>query len=146
MRVVRISVLLAAMTVALAVPLVVLAGGSSKRQTPPSFAFGRTGGNIIPFRVTIGKDGRVTATGPQKLTLTFATVALRNGLAKLAQAEGFWTMPAFVSCPGTLPDVAAHFVTVSAGGKTRTVTSHGSCKAAFEELYAVLSASVGAGP
>jgi len=146
MRVVRISVLLAALTVALAVPLVVLAGGSSKRAAPATFAFGRTGGNIIPFKVTIGKDGRVTTTGTQKLTLTFATVALRNGLAKLAQAEGFWTMPAFVSCPGTLPDVAAHFVTVSVGGKTRTVTSHGSCKPAFEELYAVLSASVGAGP
>jgi len=146
MRVVRVSVLLAALTVALAVPLAVLAGGSSKRQAPATFAFGRTGGNIIPFKVTIGKDGRVTTTGSGHVTLTQASTALRNGLAKLAQAEGFWTMPAFIACPGTNPDVAAHFVTVSAGGKTRTVTSHGSCRAPFEELYAVLSASVGAGP
>jgi len=146
MRVVRASVLLAALTVALAVPLAVLAGGSAKGAAPATFAFGRTGGNIIPFKVTIGKDGRVTTTGSGHVTLTQASTALRNGLAKLAQAEGFWTMPAFTACPGTNPDVAAHFVTVNAGGKTRTVTSHGSCKAPFEELYAVLSASVGAGP
>jgi len=146
MRVVRVSVLLAALTVALAVPLAVLAGGSGKRQAPATFAFGRTGGNIIPFKVTIGRDGRVTTSGSGHATLTQASTPLRNGLAKLARAEGFWTLPAFISCPGVNPDVAAHFVTVSADGKARTVTSHGSCKPAFEELYAVLSASVGAGP
>ena len=146
MRFLRASVLLAALTVALAVPLAVLAGGGGKRQSSPTFAFGRTGGNIIPFKVTIGRDGRVTTTGSGHVTLTQASTALRNGLAKLAQVEGFWTLPTFIACTGTNPDVAAHFVTVSAGGKTRTVTSHGSCKPAFEELYAVLSASVGAGP
>jgi hypothetical protein len=146
MRVVRVSVLLAALTVALAVPLAVLAGGSAKRQGSPSFAFGRTGGNIIPFTVTIGKDGHVSTTGTQKLTLTFATVPLRNGLAKLARAEGFFTMPAFQTCGKINPDVAGHFITVNAFGKTRMVTQRGTCNAAFEELYAVLSASTGAGP
>jgi hypothetical protein len=42
------------------------------------------------------------------------------------------------------PDIASRFVTVTAGGKSRTVTVHGACRAAFEELYAVLAASVGA--
>lgn len=144
MRVVRVSVLLAALTVALAVPLAVLAGGSGTRQSPPTFAFGRTGGNIVPFKVTIGRDGRVTTTGAGRAALTQASTPLRNGLAKLARAEGFFSLPALIACPGTNPDIAARFVTVSAAGKTRTVTSHGSCKAPFEELYAVLSASVGA--
>lgn len=143
MRVVRLSMLLAAATVALAVPLAVLAGGAGKRQAPPTFAFGRTGGNIQPFKVTIGKDGRVTATGPGQVALMQASTPLRNGLARLALAEKFFTLPTTILCKGVNPDVAAHFVTVSAGGKTRTVTAHGACKAPLEELYAVLTAAVG---
>jgi hypothetical protein len=143
-RFARATALLAAVTVALAVPLAVLAGGTGARQSPPTFAFGRTGGNILPAKVSIGKDGRVTTTGSAHATLARASVALRNGLGKLAAAEGFFTMPALVQCSGVNPDVAARFVTVSAGGKTRTTTVHGTCKASFEELYAVLSASVGA--
>ncbi len=144
MRVVRLSVLLAAVTVALAVPLAVLAGGSGTRAAPPTFAFGRTGGNIIPAKVTIGKDGRVTPTGGLHTTLAQASTALRNGLGKLAQAEGFFTLPTSIACPGVNPDVASQFVTASVAGKTRTVTVRGACRAAFNELYAVLSASVGA--
>ena len=145
MRVIRVSVFLAVLTVALAVPLVVLAGSSAK-QAPPTFAFGRSGGNIIPFTVTIGANGHVTTTGTQKLSLAFATPALRNGLGKLAKAEGFWTESTYLSCGKINPDIAGHFITVNAGGKTRTVTEHGACYPAFEELYAVLSASTGAGP
>jgi hypothetical protein len=143
-RVVRLSVLLAVVTVALAVPIAVLAGGSGTRQAAPTFALGRTGGNIIPAKISIGGTGRVTITGPMKATLTQASLPLRNGLARLAVAEGFFSMPAFIQCPGTNPDFASRFVTISAGGKSHTVTSHGACRPAFEELYAVLSASVGA--
>lgn len=146
MRVVRASVLLAVLTVALAVPLAVLAGGSGKRQAPAAFSFGRTGGNIVPFRVTIGSGGRVTTSGPVHVALTQASTPLRNGLAKLARAEGFWTMATFLNCGRINPDVAGRFVTVSAAGRTRTVTVRGSCSPAFDELYAVLSASVGLGP
>jgi hypothetical protein len=145
-RVVRVSVLLAALTAALAVPLVVFAGGSAKRQASPSFSFGRTGGNIVPMKVTIGSTGAVTADGPVQPTAKTASTPLRNGLAKLARAEGFFTMTTSIFCARTNPDVASQFVTVNAFGKTRTVTVHGSCSAPFQELYAVLSASVGAGP
>jgi hypothetical protein len=133
--------------VALAVPLAVLAGGAARKQQPPTFAFGRTGGNIIPFKVAIGKDGLVTTSGPVKVTAAGAPLSmpLRNGLARLARAEGFFTMATSLSCGGVHPDVAGRFVTVTAGGKTRTVTARGSCYPAFEELYAVLSAAVGAG-
>ena len=143
MRFALVTAVLAAVTVALAVPLAVLAGGSGKRQPPPTFAFGRTGGNIVPAKVSIGKDGRVTSTGSEP-KLAQASVSLRNGLGKLATAEGFFSMPVSTQCPATLPDIAARFITVSAGGKTRTVSVHGTCKPAFEELYAVLSAAVGA--
>ncbi len=147
MRFLRASVVLAALTVALAVPLAVLAGGTASRQSPPTFAFGRSGGNIIPFRVSIGTNGRVAVSGPVTVTATNGPLSLplRNGLAKLAQAEGFFSMPTLVSCAGINPDVAGRFVTVTAGGKSRTVTARGTCKPAFEELYAVLSAAVGAG-
>lgn len=146
MRLVRISALLAAVTVALAVPIAVLAGGSGKSQAPPTFAFGRTGGNIVPFTVTIAANGHVSTTGTQKLTITTATVPLRNGLARLAKAEGFWTMATSLSCGKILPDIASRFITIKSGGRARTVLARGTCYPAFEELYAVLSASVGAGP
>jgi hypothetical protein len=142
-RVVRASVLLAALAAALAVPIAVFAGGSAKRQASPTFSFGRTGGNILPAKVTIGSNGAVTTTGSMHATVTTTSTPLRNGLAKLARAEGFFTMSTTIACPGAHPDVASRFVTVSAFGKTRTVTVHGTCSAPFEELYAVLSASVG---
>ena len=143
MRFVRASTLLAVVTVALAVPLAVVAGSSGKRQPPPSFAFGRAGGNIVPLKVTIGVDGRVATSGPVQVTATTASLPLRNGLAKLARAEGFFTMASSLSCGRVNPDIAGRFVTVTAQGKTRSVTVRGSCYPAFEELYAVLSASVG---
>ena len=142
MRFVRASALLAAVTVALAVPLVVLAGSSS-RTAAPTFSCGRAGGNIIPFKVTIGRDGHVTSTGPVQATQPTASMPLRNGLAKLAKAEGFFTMAPTLTCGPSNPDVAGRFVTVTAYGKTRTVTARGTCIAAFEELYAVLAASTG---
>jgi hypothetical protein len=141
-RFVRASVLLAAVTVALAVPLVVLAGSSAK-SAPPTFAFGRAGGNIVPFRITIGKDGRVSSTGPIRATAPAASVALRNGLARLAKAEGFFAMAADLPCGPTNPDIAGRFVTVTAYGKTRTVFARCASFQAFEELYAVLAASTG---
>ena len=86
----------------------------------------------------------MTTTGSVHATATTASSPLRNGLAKLARAEGFFSMATMLACPGVNPDIASRFVTVSAFGKTRTVTVHGTCSAPFEELYAVLSASVGA--
>jgi hypothetical protein len=141
----RASVLLAAVTVALAVPLVVFAGSDARRVAAPSFAFGRTGGNIIPFTVKVGRDGRVTATGTSQPAVRAVSAPVRSALVQLAQAEGFFTMSTTVLCAGTNPDVASQFVTVSAGGKTRTVTVHGGCRPAFTQLWAVLNAVVGLG-
>jgi hypothetical protein len=148
MRFVRSALVLGIVTVALAVPLAVLAGGGSRNAGPPTFVLGRTGGNIAPFSVRIGSDGRVTTKGPVNGAPPTSPLSspLRNGLVKLAKAEGFFTMPTSIRCQGVLPDFASRFVTVSAGGKTRTVTVRGGCNAPFEELYAVIAAVAGAQP
>ena len=86
---VRASVVLAAVTAALAVPLVVLAGGSAKSQAAPSFAFGRTGGNIVPSKVVISSTGRVTSDNSVPASKAPVSLAARNGLVKLAKASGF---------------------------------------------------------
>lgn len=148
MRFVRSALALGIVTIALAVPLAVLAGSQATSDTPPSFSFGRSGGNIAPFTVKIGRDGRVTSKGPvtPAPTSTPLSSPLRNGLAKLAKAEGFFAMPTAIRCQGTLPDFASRFVTVSAAGQTRTVSARGGCNAAFEELYAVIAAVAGTQP
>lgn len=146
MRSARALVALAAAAAALAVPLAVLAGGHAGRQAPPTFSFGRSGGNIVPFTVKVRRDGAVVSSGPVTLVQPGAVLsdALRNGLVTLARAEGFFTtMPASIRCAGVLPDVAARFVTIAATGKRRTVTARGACNAPFEELYAVLYAAAG---
>ncbi len=148
MRFVRTALALGIVTVALAVPLAVLAGAHSTREAAPSFVFGRTGGNIQPFSVRIGKDGRVTAKGAVTAAPPAAPLSspLRNGLVKLAKAEGFFTMPTSIRCQGALPDFAARFLTVAVGTQTRTVTVRGGCSTAFEELYAVVAAVAGTQP
>ena len=141
------QILLAVAVLALAVPVTALGRETGGRAAPPTFAFGRTGGNILPFAVKIGRDGRIVASGPVQVRSADVplTLALRNGLATLARAEGFFSMPVLIRCPGVLPDVAGRFVTVLASGKMRTVSARGTCNASFEELYAVLSAVVGLG-
>ena len=102
------------------------------------FAFGRTGGNIRPFTVTIATTGKVTATGAapaHKTTLTKQELANLNRVAFVVR---FSTLPAVTACPGTLPDVAAEFIRV--GG--RTVRVHGGCIARFNRLWTALNRTV----
>jgi hypothetical protein len=120
-------------------------GALGSRSASAGFTFGRSGGNIAPFRVVIARNGRVTSQGPVTLANAHHAVsadALR-GMLKLAQAEGFFSLPRTVLCPRTLPDVASFFVTVSRSTGTKTVTVHGGCRARFNEVYAVLSAVAG---
>lgn len=105
--------------------------------TPPpaGFAFGREGGSIRPFTVAIAASGRVSATGaapPVRQRLTKQQLA---ALARAAAADGFATLPARTTCPGTLPDVADQYIRV--GG--RTVRVHGGCVARFNRLWATLN-------
>jgi hypothetical protein len=93
----------------------------------------------MPLTVTIARDGTVTARGPAQGIRPKLSPAAVAGLIRLARAEGLTTGSSLTRCAGTLPDIAAAWVSV--GGRTMTV--HGSCKPRFTELYAVLSAAVG---
>ena len=108
-----------------------------------SFAFGRNGGNIAPFAVTISSSGAVTATGPVKPTVTVVSAPARARLAALVAATRFAALPPTIRCGGSLPDFASNFVTVRRGGSTRTVLVHGDCSTRFSRLYDALARAVG---
>jgi len=102
-------------------------------------SFGRTGGNIIPYTVSVSQAGAVTTSGPVTAPKAIPVPAV-NGLLVLARAERFSTLPARIQCAGVHPDVAGTFVSIAG----RTVISHGACNRQFNELYAVLRAVAGA--
>jgi hypothetical protein len=102
------------------------------------FAFGRTGGNIMPFSIAIAAGGHVTATGPApEHSTTVSKLRLAN-LERAALDTKFQTMPTMTLCPGTLPDIAAQYIRVG----HRTVRVHGACVARFNRLWAALNRSV----
>lgn len=102
------------------------------------FAFGRTGGNIMPFTISIATTGRVTATGAAP---AHASMVSKLRLANLNSAvldAQFETMPLVTNCKGTLPDIASQVVRV--GG--RTVRVHGGCVARFNRLWTAMNRAV----
>lgn len=136
----RIHALVLAVAVCAAVPGAVSAGSSAAQA---SFAFGRTGGNIEPFTITIAKDGSVTATGPVKpLRQELAARALAR-LGTLASTQHFFSLPRRTNCPGSLPDFAYRMISVRTAAAARTVLVRGGCRPAFNTLYAALSTAVG---
>jgi hypothetical protein len=143
---------LGALALAVTLPLGALAthesvrGHPQRHAAPPAaFVFGREGGNIRPYTVTILTDGTVTASGPVRT----ATRRLGDpqdaiaGLMKLARAEQFWAMPAQMVGHG-LPDLSGRFISIHAAGSTKTVHVRFVHVAAFDQLYAVLLAVTGA--
>jgi hypothetical protein len=102
------------------------------------FAFGRTGGNIRPFRVAISTDGAIHATGAapaheDKLSkLELAT------LNRVAYETGFATLPVHRVCVRALPDAATLFIRV--GG--RTIRLHGTCEPRFSRLWTTLAKTI----
>ena len=102
--------LVAVLLLAAALPSAV--GASAQR----GFAFGRTGGNILPFTVSIENNGRVHVTGP--------VTVMRTKLTRLEVAS--------------LDRVVATFVRV---GPLR-VQVHGSCLARYQHVYNALAHAV----
>jgi len=123
--------LLVAAIVALAAPAPALAAGHA-------YAFGREGGNIRPFTVTIAHDGRVVLYGPVNVGRTRVTAAALTTLATTTARARFTTLAATTDCPGTLPDIAATWIRVG----SRTVRVHGSCSARFTRVWNALAAAV----
>jgi hypothetical protein len=104
----------------------------------PRYSFGRSGGNIAPFTVTIAPSGKVTVSGPAKVGRTSLTPAQLAGLRAAISAAKLSTLPSRTICAGTLPDFASQFVT--AGG--HTVFVRGSCAPSFRRAwFALVSAT-----
>jgi hypothetical protein len=116
------------------------------RPAPPqaTFVFGREGGNIRPYTVTIYTDGTVTASGPVSPTPRHLTAAADTiaGLLTLARAEGFFALPTQIVGHG-LPDVGGRFIRIQTAHGTKTVHVRFVRVAAFDQLYAVLLAVAG---
>ena len=99
------------------------------------FAYGRVGGNIMPFTVSISTSGVVTSTGPAPVHLKRLTKQQLALLNRVVVETSFEKLPAVTACQNTLPDIAAQFIRVG----RRTVRVHGSCLARFNRLWAALT-------
>jgi hypothetical protein len=102
------------------------------------FEFGRTGGNIRPFTVTVSKAGVVRTAGAAPAHIAVVSKHQLAVLAGIASAVRFSTIPAVTACPNTLPDVAAEFIRVEG----RTVRVHGTCLKGFNRLWTALNRAV----
>lgn len=120
----------------LALALAPAPAASASQQT--GLAFGRSGGNIRPYTVTIAADGRVSVSGPVQAGRMKLTRAQVGGLIKLAADVRFATLPKTTNCTGALPDVASTFVRVGA----RTVRVHGNCIPRYARLLKALGSAV----
>jgi hypothetical protein len=67
------------------------------------------------------------------------------GLEKLANAEGFWTMPLRQKCQIRVGGLATEYVRIRSATHDRRVESYGGCNKPFEQLFAVLRAAAALG-
>ena len=116
-------------------------GSAGAVTTPSAIAFGRGGGTLIPYSVTIAGTGRVAAHGATVASTHVAPATLLK-LDRTARSL-VKTLPALTQCPGTLPDIASSWVTARTATGLRRVAVHGSCSVAFNRFYAALEAAVG---
>jgi hypothetical protein len=98
------------------------------------FAYGRAGGNILPFAITVATTGVVRSTGPAPEHVGRVTKDQLANLNRIAFETQFPTLPARTACAGALPDVSDAFIRVG----TRTVRVHGSCVPRFNRLWSAL--------
>jgi len=135
----RVAVL--TLSALLAVPV----AGAARTREAPWFAFGRSGGNIAPFRVEIHADGTLHHSGAVRLARPADPVSKQrlDALLRLARTQSFWSLPRVIRCAGSLPDYAYLFVTVGTATSTRTVKVRGGCRARFARVFAGLEAAAG---
>jgi hypothetical protein len=105
---------------------------------PTGFAFGRSGGNIRPYHVTIANSGVVRTYGTVKVGRKLLVPVQLASLNRVATETRFTELPTTTNCRGTLPDVAGMYIRVGA----RTVHVHGVCSARFQRLLRALETSV----
>ena len=125
-----------ALLVAAVVPLALVpAAGASPQH---GFAFGRLGGNIRPYEVSIASNGRVTVSGPATAGRMKLTTAQLASLNRAVADAHFGALPPMTTCAGTLPDIATTFVRFGA----KTVRVHGNCVSLYAKLFTALSRTV----
>ncbi len=117
---------------------VVAAEPAGSAVEPSGFAFGRIGGNIRPFTVSIANTGVVRTSGAVTVGRKKLTSAQLVSLNRIAIVTSFGKLPKATNCTGTLPDVASTFVRVGA----RTVRVHGNCVPRYTRMWRALSAAV----
>jgi hypothetical protein len=105
---------------------------------PTGFAFGRTGGNIVPYHVTIANSGVVRTYGPVKVGRRLLAAVQLAALNRVATETRFTVLPATTNCRGTLPDIAGTYIRVGA----HTVHVHGNCSSRYQRLLKALETSV----
>ena len=125
--------------------LIVPVAGAARTRETPWFAFGRSGGNIAPFRVEIHADGTLHRSGAVRLGHPAARVSTQRlaSLLGLARTQSFWSLPRVIQCAGSLPDFAYLFVTIGTATSTHTVKVRGGCRARFARVFAGLEAAAG---
>ena len=118
----------------------------------PAIAFGRKGGNILPFRVSVYGDGILRYQGaahPVVASYAILPTAVQ-GLSRLAGAEGFWGMPDLIAAARLFPDSGSLYMTVRSGcygTSTRTVTLQGGAQdPAFQYYSCTYAASASTTP
>jgi hypothetical protein len=102
------------------------------------FAFGRLGGNIVPFTVSIANDGSVKVSGPVRIGRRHLSRLQIGNLNRIAATNAFGSLAKVTNCPGALPDIAATFVRIG----PRTVRVHGTCVQGYQRIYASLVKAV----
>jgi hypothetical protein len=148
--------LLGALVAALLVPAAALAAprhassnriGSHHLRTAagaPAFAFG--GQPVIPmhpFTITIYTDGIVKSDTGSPMKLKGRLNADLRGVLKLAEAEGFFSMPQKITGTGLNVDNGPRFVTVYTANGAKTVTMYPTARnEAFNQLWGTLAEMV----
>ncbi len=101
-------------------------GASSATDHEP-IQFGITGGNMVPYRVSIQPNGNILTTGSGLTSRRhIASARVRNLQREIEQAH-----LASRRCPGVLPDVAGRYIRLAG----HTVTVQGTCDQGFQRVW-----------
>jgi hypothetical protein len=128
-RRVRRLVLLAGIVAALTA-----CGSSASPAKPFQITFGISGGNVVPWKLVVDRDGIVRATYGTHVTVRGRwSKAKRARLLQDVQAA-FAAGLKSRQCPGTLPDFAGRYIRT----EHEVARVHGDCEPAFAKLWSEL--------
>lgn len=110
----------------------------------PQFVITQQGGRTPPMVVTIDDSGAITVVSGKRARSWRPRGRLsqdvRDGLLKLAQAEGFFALPPTITAPGPA-NSTSRSISIRVGTHVTRVTVRLARNRAFDQLYAVLLAT-----